>query len=122
MARVGRPRQRTAHHVDPLACLGQRFGLFELQQGATVPFLQQVQADDRQVRIEGIGIEQQNAVNFLICLVASLQLYVRKEAVQVRLTLISVQCSGLVHGFDRVFIITVLEFHFAKQQIGRTVL
>ena len=38
-----------------LICLGQRFGLFELQQGATVPFLQQMQADDRQVRIEGFA-------------------------------------------------------------------
>ena len=57
--------------------LRQGFGLIELQKSTAVPFLQQVQPEDRQMRIKGIGVIQQDTVDVFISLIASLQLYVR---------------------------------------------
>ncbi len=100
----------------------QRLGFIELEERTAVPFLQEVQAQDGQMGIEGVGVELQHSIHFLVRFIAALQFHICKEVIEIRLALISVQGDGLVQGFDGVFVIPILEFHFTQQQISPAIL
>ena len=100
---------------------GQGFGLVQFEQGAAVAAVQHVRSQDTQARFEGVAMEEQDTVQVLICCFALFQLHVGEETVQIGLALVAVQHDDLVHRRDGLFVIAILVFHFAEQEVGGTV-